>query len=470
MIARAEQVIAMTPAAEHRGEEGKFVVLDSGAAKVTTSATAKPLGVILEGAAVSGKSSIGLPGFSGTVKVKVTGASPGTIALGTYLTVKSDGTIQDLRSVRRMKVALETNVRMAQGKARWERFSGNEQFPAMELVRIEARRVPREWAMIWAEEAAGYPRTEVCVEPPMALHGSGIWLDISRFGVPWPPYNFGSGMGQKPVARDRAMEVGLDPDGATTAAEDLSLNHALEVTPQVSDGRLREALSEGMQGYAEWEGDRLVFTDPNGTRPTTAEALAEVWDQGLPEGFALHQRDALVDWVRDSRVFYDRRTEDDAALRYGRAEYQPGTNVWRDLQRLIARLVNGDGEVVIYRGLTVPDADLKGLLKGWRAEGYSPHRRNAADSWTNNRRSALNYAGTGGDGGRWAVVLEWANPRQAKDVTALVRSLTERIGKLKSPTVAQDAEWLLPRGARVRVVSVRRDAGKRTYFLKLSDE
>ena len=51
-------------------------------------------------------STIATPNFGGVVKVKVTGTSPGTINRGTYLTVKTDGTVQaDAGSGARCRVA-----------------------------------------------------------------------------------------------------------------------------------------------------------------------------------------------------------------------------------------------------------------------------------------------------------------------------------------------------------------------------
>ena len=87
-------ILALTPTADHTGKEGYFVNASSGDAALVSAATDIPIGVITEGAPTTGKDSVALPTFSGTVKVKVTATSPGTIALGTYGTIKSDGTVQ----------------------------------------------------------------------------------------------------------------------------------------------------------------------------------------------------------------------------------------------------------------------------------------------------------------------------------------------------------------------------------------
>lgn len=95
MIARGNAIIPLTPAADHTDKEGYFVELSSGNAAIVNATTDIPLGVILEGRPTTGKDSIAISagGLSGTVKVKVKGSSPGTIALGTLLQLHSDGTV-----------------------------------------------------------------------------------------------------------------------------------------------------------------------------------------------------------------------------------------------------------------------------------------------------------------------------------------------------------------------------------------
>lgn len=98
-------VIALTPTADQRNYRGYFVEASSGSAAIVNSAADLPLGVIVDGGDTTGKSSIAIaPGP--IAMVKVTGTSPGTINLGTYLTVKNDGTVQaDAGTGSRVQVA-----------------------------------------------------------------------------------------------------------------------------------------------------------------------------------------------------------------------------------------------------------------------------------------------------------------------------------------------------------------------------
>lgn len=93
MIARENALIALTPAADQTGKEGYAVELSTGQASVCNATTDLPFGVITDGAATTGKSSVAVcaGGFAGTVRIKL-GATPGTVNAGTLLQLNADGT------------------------------------------------------------------------------------------------------------------------------------------------------------------------------------------------------------------------------------------------------------------------------------------------------------------------------------------------------------------------------------------
>jgi hypothetical protein len=95
-IARENAVLTLTPAADQTNKEGYLVDVDASGNATLIDATADlPFGVILEGAPVTGKSSVALAagGFRGTVRVKL-GAAPGTVKAGTLLQTNNDGTVR----------------------------------------------------------------------------------------------------------------------------------------------------------------------------------------------------------------------------------------------------------------------------------------------------------------------------------------------------------------------------------------
>lgn len=112
MIARSTAIIPLTPTADHTGLEGSFI-LATGA--LVSSATATlPLGLITEGFPVTGKDSVALHNFGGTVKVKL-GATPGSVIAGSSLVLQADGTTKlDPGTGARIRVARALEAGVAQ--------------------------------------------------------------------------------------------------------------------------------------------------------------------------------------------------------------------------------------------------------------------------------------------------------------------------------------------------------------------
>lgn len=100
-------VVPFAPTADQSASRGFFVEASSGSVAICNAATDIPLGVIVDGApATTGRSAIAISESGAIAIVKVTGTAPGTIVVGTYLTLKADGTVQaDAGSGARMQVA-----------------------------------------------------------------------------------------------------------------------------------------------------------------------------------------------------------------------------------------------------------------------------------------------------------------------------------------------------------------------------
>jgi hypothetical protein len=107
---RASAIIALTPAATMVDKEGYGCTFTSDTATISSSGTVICTGIILEGAATTGKASIGIIGaLSGPVRVCLGGA----VTKGAALVQHTDGTwITDPTSGARVKswIALETGV------------------------------------------------------------------------------------------------------------------------------------------------------------------------------------------------------------------------------------------------------------------------------------------------------------------------------------------------------------------------
>ena len=120
---------------------------------------------------------------------------------------KDIGTIKDLSTDGRLNLILKTQSDMARGFGRHQQGQDPailSVFPAQQLFRAEDRNVPRAWKARWTN-AGGRTFGGRMV----AMKGDPIWSAISRFGNPFPPFDFNSGMDIRDVTRTDALAIGL---------------------------------------------------------------------------------------------------------------------------------------------------------------------------------------------------------------------------------------------------------------------
>ena len=118
--------------------------------------------------------------------------------------------VSDPGSEARANVIIDTNAGLAAGYVQAEianTYGARLAFPAQELVRIEKREQPRNWLVRWVKNGGRVYHGRM-----IALKGDPIWLKLSRFGVPYPPFDFNSGMGVEDVSRDEAISLGVIKD------------------------------------------------------------------------------------------------------------------------------------------------------------------------------------------------------------------------------------------------------------------
>ena len=118
--------------------------------------------------------------------------------------------LTDITSRRRLGLIYDMNIQEAREYARYVRgqdADALDMYPAQEFLRVESRRVPRtDWPARW-RAAGGKIRGGRMV----ALKSDSVWTNLSRFGRPYPPFDYGSGMGVEDVDREEAIELGLLP-------------------------------------------------------------------------------------------------------------------------------------------------------------------------------------------------------------------------------------------------------------------
>lgn len=169
------------------------------------------------------------------------------------------GKITDISSAPRLALIFDMQTQQAAEYARWKMGQDRDlldEFPAQELLRVEDRQMQRDWRRRWA--AAG---GRLFGGRMIALKSDPIWTAISRFGTPWPPFDFGSGMGVEDVSRSEAVRLGLiQPDERVEPIlEDFNARLEASVTGLGSDilGKLAAAFGDQVEitaGKIKWKG------------------------------------------------------------------------------------------------------------------------------------------------------------------------------------------------------------------------
>ena len=168
------------------------------------------------------------------------------------------GDLQDVAGRARLKLIYDMQVQGAQGYARRQMDLDQDvldAYPAQELVREEQRRAPRDWPALWQSKGG-----QLVSERMVALKTDGIWSRISRFGTPWPPFDFGSGMGLQDVSRSEAEDLGLiAPGDQVEPAADENFNSQLESQVNPNDTFLRDYLTREFGDQVKWDGGRVIW-------------------------------------------------------------------------------------------------------------------------------------------------------------------------------------------------------------------
>jgi hypothetical protein len=136
----------------------------------------------------------------------------------------------------RLNLILDTQTRMGAGYGSWiegQHPSVLEAWPAQELYRQEERKEPRDWPTTW-EDAGGefYPGGDPFYEQGrmIALKDDPIWVEISEFGLPYPPFAFNSGMWLRDIDHDEAVELGIIDEDYLPVPQKMGFNDGLEAS------------------------------------------------------------------------------------------------------------------------------------------------------------------------------------------------------------------------------------------------
>jgi hypothetical protein len=279
--------------------------------------------------------------------------------LGTLGADVDESDLTDLRSDARLNLILDTNVQQAQGYGAF--LQGQDpaildQWPAQELIRVIDAKEPRDWLRRWTD-AGGlvFPGNRM-----IALKNDPIWVRISRFGAPYPPFDYNSGMDVQDVERDEAVALRLIAPDTVVPPQIEEFNERLQASIPNADDATMEGLRDvfgdqvdvSREGKVVWQGSRIhnlyeqALADPDvkwsldlgrGTESTHAQARA-----------------AGVELPENARLMLDADHIRHADRRHGAAERDPAQrpltsldvelvpHVWREPDRVRAGDLPGD--------------------------------------------------------------------------------------------------------------------------------
>lgn len=184
--------------------------------------------------------------------------------------------MEDIAHSSRLRLIAQMAEDTSRERARFERGNDTEvlfMWPAQELIREEAREHPRDWAQRWrdAADAVGWEGVARSGEW-IARKDSPVWLALSAFGQPYPPFDYGSGMGVRDVDRDKAVELGLVEENEEIANPGDLFREQLGASVQgMADTErewLKRTIEENEGGEVAFTPDgRVVWTPPAPTPP-----------------------------------------------------------------------------------------------------------------------------------------------------------------------------------------------------------
>lgn len=166
-----------------------------------------------------------------------------------------EGTLTDLGSDSRLNLILDQNLQAAQGYGSWKQGQDPailDMWPAQELVRVIETEKQRDWPARWSDAGGQFFGSRM-----IALKNDPIWKKLSRFGTPYPPFDFNSGMDVQDVTREEAVAFGLIDRDTELLPQDRGFNQDLQASPQLRSEALATALQEHFGDTAEMVGGVL---------------------------------------------------------------------------------------------------------------------------------------------------------------------------------------------------------------------
>lgn len=261
------------------------------------------------------------------------------------------GGLEDFGSERRLKLIVQQQIAMAQNRAYY--VSGQDPdvldaWPAQELVRVASRKVPRDWTRRWSAAGGKFFDGRM-----IALKTDPIWTRLSRFGKPYPPFDFNSGMGLEEIDREEAESLGLIKPGEKIEPNAQSADDEARASVKGLDGAQTSALLKSLQSDF---GDQVAL-----------DGDVIQWRGSLVKDFVA---DALGDKSRKATISLGQASEQTIAKAASVEDltgYQLALTA-DEVRHAVAR--HGDGNETQGHQMPIDSLDFELLPDVWRAPDF----------------------------------------------------------------------------------------------------
>ncbi len=178
------------------------------------------------------------------------------------------GTVRDITSIPRLGLIYDMQKAMASGYAN-HKFGMSEgaldTYPGYRLTESTAAE-PRPqiwWERRWAEAGAAVNWQGAIPGEFVALKTSPIWARLSRFGTPWPPFDWGSTREVEDVDRAEAVALGLLREQDVLGDHETDFNAGLQASVSGLTPASVEQLKKFFGQAADFVGDVVKWATGN---------------------------------------------------------------------------------------------------------------------------------------------------------------------------------------------------------------
>lgn len=166
-------------------------------------------------------------------------------------------TLKDITSEGRLGLIFDIQTQRASEFARWKVEQDADvldAYPCQELIRVEHRETPRPWRARWVALGG-----RLFNDRMIARKDDPIWRQLSRFGTPWPPFDFHSGMGLDDIGRDEAEALGVIAPADVIPPQDGAFTDELKASVRGVNPKLLGALKTIFDDQVEISGDTVAW-------------------------------------------------------------------------------------------------------------------------------------------------------------------------------------------------------------------